>query len=132
MTTTFGPSASESPEVLELVCPKCRHSNPSTAECCSQCHRHLHVFCGHCGHSNARSNRRCTECRTQLHLAWPHRWKQAQARRWIKPVEIVLLVVSVALTYQGIVKIAEFEFPRNQFKPPQVYLVKPDGTWQSL
>jgi hypothetical protein len=113
----------------EAICPKCQQANLLEAEVCEHCERHLQVFCRHCGHLNLRSNSRCAECRTQLHLPWPNRWKNARARRWIKTAEVVLLVLTVSLTYKGIVALSEFDLPQRPYTPPLTYVLKPDGTW---
>lgn len=115
--------------VSEIVCPKCAHANAGNAETCHHCGRHLLVFCGHCGHPNYRGYSRCVECRSQLHLPWHYRWKAAKARKWVKPVEAALLVVTVLLTVKAVVKVAEFDLPKREPPPPQVYVLKPDGTW---
>ena len=127
MTTFQETCSSNSAEPAELICPKCQHLNSSTAEVCAKCQRHVQVFCGHCGHLNYRGNSRCGECRTQLHLSWPDRWKQAQARTWIRPLEIALLVVSVTLTYKGVVKLSQLEFSQKPDPPTPVFVLRPDG-----
>lgn len=113
----------------EIVCPKCGQENPGGVETCQNCRRHLLVFCGHCGSPNHRSSSRCVECRTQLHFHGHHRWKAAKARKWVKPVEAALFVVAVLLTAKGVVKVAEYDLPKREPPPIQVYVLKPDHTW---
>ncbi|MBI4660711.1 MAG: hypothetical protein HY735_17885 [Verrucomicrobia bacterium] len=113
----------------ESVCPKCGHHNAGTAETCEVCHRHLLIFCGHCGHPNYRGADRCVECRTQLHIRGRPRWQAAKARKWIQPMELLLFLVAVLLTAGGVVKLANWDLPKREAPPPQVYVLKPDGTW---
>ena len=113
----------------EVVCTKCGHHNSGDAPMCRNCQRHLVIFCGHCGHPNYRGSVRCVECRTQLHTPAPRRWKSAQARKWIKPLEVVLFVVAVCLTARGVYKLANLDLPKREPAPPQVYILKPDGIW---
>jgi hypothetical protein len=44
-------------------------------------------------------------------------------------VEAVLLVVAVILTAHGVIKVAEFDLPKREPAPPQVDVLKPEGTW---
>lgn len=115
--------------LTNVVCPKCGTANPGEAQTCENCHRHLLIFCGHCGHPNYRNTLRCVECRSQLHIPGHRRMKEAKARKWIKPVEAALLIATVFLTAKGVVKVAQFELPKHEPPAPQVYVLKPDGTW---
>jgi hypothetical protein len=129
MTSPTETKSAVSAHASEILCSKCDHSNPAEAEVCLNCAGHLHVYCRHCGHQNFRGNSRCDECRTQLHLPWPARWKNARARKWTKIAEVVLLVLTVTLTYKGIIAVSEFELPQRPYTPPPIHVLKPDGTW---
>ena len=125
-----------------LACPKCGHPNPAGEECCQHCHKHLYVHCRTCGFFNFRGNVRCEQCRTLLrdsllveppvHLfLWPIRWRCESPRKWLVPVQFLLLIAFVALAFVGIVKLAEYDLPNRegvdpQPEPKEVYILK-DG-----
>lgn len=95
----------------EIVCAKCRHSNKSGSNTCTNCGSRLYVTCHQCGHRAERAQNRCSHCGQRLHRS---AWRRLQKRlfpdqRKYQPFHFVLLFIMVYIAYKVIIKLAEYE-----------------------
>ena len=93
-----------------VLCAKCEHLNPAGGHICTRCGSHLHVNCPKCGRRNPRAMNRCSQCRHRLHRSPWQQWRRRIARgnRKIKLFHVVLLVLTIMITYKIIIKLVEY------------------------
>jgi predicted amidophosphoribosyltransferase len=90
------------------LCAKCDHMNPGGSNVCHVCGAHLYVSCHHCGHRNQRVMSHCAHCGERLHRSLLRRWhrklfpKHSSLKLW----HVLLLIVTVAIAYRIILKLA--------------------------
>jgi len=92
-----------------VQCAKCGHSNRRGPSACEECGAHLYVICHSCGHRNQRALTQCDKCGERLHRSFLRRLfkKLAPKKALVKPVHLLMLVVTVYLAYRIVVRLVE-------------------------
>jgi uncharacterized paraquat-inducible protein A len=93
-----------------VLCAKCEHLNPASAELCEKCGAHLYIACTHCGRKNKRVDARCYHCHHRLHHSKFHRLKRKLIpKNWKSLVwQAILLLVASFIVYKIVVMIANY------------------------
>jgi len=96
-----------------VLCAKCEHLNPAPKHACEKCGSHLYIACKDCGARNPRVRTRCDSCGRRLHRGWFAKLESRVFKRGrkITLLQLILAAVAVAMLYQVIVRIVEYEPP---------------------